>query len=225
MIIKANSLARRFQRRWAYAHIDLELCAGERLLLIGANGSGKTTLLRTLATLLPPSQGSLEIFGIDVSKAEKIRPRIGFVSHDSGLYTDLSALENLKVYSSLIGTGHKQTELEEILEKVGLENRKEPVFTYSAGMKKRASIAIMLLKKPEIVLLDEPFTALDPKGVEELANLFLTLQATIVIASHQVESASKMCTRAMLLENGLIRWKGEADKAWKAWRTAQRQSQ
>ena len=225
MIISAKSLARRFQRRWAYAHIDLELCAGERLLLIGANGSGKTTLLRTLATLLPPSQGTLEIFGMDVSKADLIRPKIGFVSHDSGLYTDLSALENLRVYASLMGTTHSSAELEGVLEKVGLENRRDPVHTYSAGMKKRASIAIMLLKKPELILLDEPFTALDPKGVEELAALFLSLEATVVIASHQVESASKMCTRAMLLENGLIRWKGEAQNAWKAWRTAQRQSQ
>ena len=224
MIIQARSLARRFQRRWAYAHIDLDLHEQERLLLIGANGSGKTTLLRTLATLLPPSQGSLSIFGIDVSKPEKIRSQIGFVSHDSGLYTDLSALENLRVYDSLIGGQHSKTELESMLEKVGLENRSEPVHTYSAGMKKRASIALMLLKKPKLILLDEPFTALDPKGVEELANLFLSLNASIVLASHQVESASKMCTRAMLLENGLIRWQGESSKAWKAWRTAQRQS-
>jgi len=224
MIIEAKSLARRFQQRWAYAHIDLELQQGERLLLIGANGSGKTTLLRSLATLLPPSQGELSIFGVDIRNPRTIRPRIGFVSHDSGLYSDLSALENLQVYSSLMAKTYKQKELEEMIEQVGLELRNEPVHTYSAGMKKRASIALLLLKKPELILLDEPFSALDPKGVEELSELFLQLGSTIVIASHQVESAAHICTRAILLENGLIRWKGEANNAWKAWRTAQRSS-
>ena len=224
MIIHAKSLARRFQRRWAYAHIDLSLEKGERLLLIGANGSGKTTLLRSFATLLPPSRGELLIFGERAERPQQIRHRIGFVSHDSGLYTDLSALENLRVYASLMGKNFRRTELEEMLVQVGLENRREPIHTYSAGMKKRASIALLLLKKPDLILLDEPFSALDPKGVEQLSSLFVSMGVTIVIASHQVESAAKICTRAMLLEDGVRRWEGDADQAWKAWRAAQRQS-
>lgn len=224
MIIQAKSLARRFQRRWAYAHIDMSLQKGDRLLLIGANGSGKTTLLRSFATLLPPSRGELLIFGHNVQRPQSIRHRIGFVSHHSGLYTDLSALENLRVYASLMGKHFSSTELEKMLVDVGLENRPEPVHTYSAGMRKRASIALLLLKKPELILLDEPFSALDPKGVEQLSSLFISMGATIVIASHQVESAAKICTRAMLLEDGVRRWEGEADQAWKAWRAAQRHS-
>lgn len=224
MIIEAKSLARRFQRRWAYAHIDLSLAAGERLLLIGANGSGKTTLLRSFATLLPPSKGELMLFGQSVFKPKLIRHKIGFVSHQSGLYTDLSALENLRVYANLMGKRYTTNELETILGQVGLVHRPDPIHTYSAGMKKRASIALLLLKKPELVLLDEPFSALDPKGVEQISSLFVSLGATIVIASHQVESAAQICTRAMLLEDGVRRWEGSADNAWKAWRAAQRQS-
>lgn len=224
MIIEAKSLARRFQRRWAYAHIDLSLEAGERLLLIGANGSGKTTLLRSFATLLPPSKGELLLFGQSVYRPQAIRHKIGFVSHHSGLYTDLSALENLRVYASLMDKKYAKDEFENMLAQVGLENRPEPVHTYSAGMKKRASIALLLLKRPELILLDEPFSALDPKGVEQLSNLFVSMGATIVIASHQVESAAKICTRAMLLEDGVQRWEGNADDAWKAWRAAQRQN-
>jgi heme ABC exporter ATP-binding subunit CcmA len=224
MIIQAKSLARRFQRRWAYAHINLELVAGERLLLIGANGSGKTTLLRSFATLLPPSKGELLLFGKSVQHPTEIRKRIGFVSHHSGLYTDLSALENLQVYASLMGLRFTRAELEHMLDSVGLEIRTEPIHTYSAGMKKRASIALLLLKKPELILLDEPFSALDPKGVEELSSLFLSLGSTLVIASHQVESAANICTRAILLEDGLTRWEGDSCDAWKAWRAAQRQS-
>ena len=88
-------------------------------------------------------------------------------------------------------------------------------------MKKRVSIALLLLKNPELVLLDEPFSALDPKGVEEIGALITSLDATVVMSSHQVEAASKLCTRALLLEGGVVRWEGEAKSAWKAWRLAQ----
>ena len=222
MIVRAQSLARRFQRRWAYAHIDLSIEKGERLLLIGANGSGKTTLLRSLATLLPPSRGELYLFDVPFEHSMKIRHRIGFVSHSSGLYLDLSARDNLRVYAAMMGVDKTTKELENILEQVGLELRNEPVRFYSAGMKKRVSIALLLLKNPELVLLDEPFSALDPKGVEEIGTLLTSLDATVVMSSHQVETASTLCTRALLLEDGVIRWEGEASSAWKAWRLAQR---
>ena len=210
MIIHAQSLARRFHRRWAYAHIDLSLHEGERLLLIGANGSGKTTLLRSFATLLPPSRGLLQIFGVPFEKTDQIRHRIGFVSHSSGLYLDLSAMDNLRIYASMMGSYKTTAELYEILAQVGLEVRHDPVRSYSVGMTKRVSIAMLLLKKPELILLDEPFSALDPKGVEEIGALLASLKATIVMSSHQVEAASSLCTRAILLEDGLLRWEGEA---------------
>ena len=104
-VIRAQDLSRRFGRRWAYARVDLDVQAGERLLLIGANGSGKTTLLRTFATLLRPSRGQLSLFGADprATGLHAVRQRLGFFSHHIGLYEDLSARDNLAVLARLSG--------------------------------------------------------------------------------------------------------------------------
>jgi len=221
-VVSTKNLSRRFGRRWAYARIDLELQKGERLLLIGANGSGKTTLLRSIATLLPPSLGEMTIFGLDPSKEEdQIRRRIGWLSHRTGLYEDLSAVENLRTFAPLFGKNISIKEAEERVREVGLELRPEPVKAYSAGMRKRAAVALLRLKEPELLLLDEPFSALDPKGIDDIARLFQSMAATQIIVSHQVERAAQLCNRCLLLENGLQRWDGPASKAWDAWRKAQ----
>ena len=223
-VVKASNLSRRFGRRWAYARVDLCLEPGEKVLLIGANGSGKTTLLRTLSTLLTPSLGDLEIFGHSVAQTDSlplIRRRIGMLSHSTGLYEDLSILENLTVFARLFGLKPSLDELNSHIHAVGLDGRREPVRTYSAGMRKRASVALLRLKNPDLILLDEPFSALDPKGVDEIAALLSQMQGTQVIVSHQVERAAQMCDRCILLENGLIRWTGPATKAWDAWRKSQ----
>ena len=224
-IILAKDISRRFGQRWAYARVSLELKSKERLLLIGANGSGKTTLLRSFSTLLTPSVGELFLFGQSVMKGGLgVRHKIGLVSHNVGLYEDLSASENLQLFARLMGKSLSHEESKELLSSVGLEFRTEPVRNYSAGMRKRVSIASLKLKRPELVLLDEPFSALDPTGMDELSELIIDLNATIVIASHQVERAAALCQRALLLEDGLVRWSGVADKAWKAWRMSQQRS-
>ena len=224
-IISTQNLSHRFGNRWAYARIDLELMKGERLLLIGANGSGKTTLLRSLATLLPPTLGTMRIFGKDPNQEKDlIRSKIGWLSHRTGLYEDLSAVENLIVLGSLFGRKISKEQAEQRIEEVGLEISDKPVKAFSAGMRKRASVALLRLKEPELVLLDEPFSALDPTGIDDIASLFESMTATQVIVSHQVERAARLCSRCILLEDGLIRWQGDATNAWKAWRKAQQVS-
>ena len=223
-VIKTQNLSRQFGRRWAYARISLEVEAGEKVLLIGANGSGKTTLIRTFATLLSPTLGSLELFGKPTKgNLSTIRPRIGLISHNVGLYEDLSAVENLRFFGRLMGRELGRHEAEGLLESVGLEIRPDPIRCFSAGMRKRICIAFLQLKKPDLVLLDEPFSALDPQGMDELSGLIRNLSATLVIASHQVERAAALCQRAILLENAQIRWQGDASKAWKVWRIAQQE--
>ena len=224
-IISTQNLSRRFGNRWAYARIDLELEKGERLLLIGANGSGKTTLLRSLATLLPPTMGRLEIFGVDPRRRQdQIRTKIGWLSHRTGLYEDLSAVENLQVFASLFGKKTTKQQAERLVEEVGLELSDKPVKAFSAGMRKRAAVALLRLKEPEIIFLDEPFSALDPTGIDDIASLFESMEATQIIVSHQVERAARLCSRCILLEEGMIRWEGGAEKAWEAWRKAQQVS-
>ena len=207
--------------------INFKLKQNEWLGIIGANGSGKTTLLRTFSTLLPPTLGSLELFGESVETAtnlDSMRQKIGVLSHHTGLYEDLSIIDNLRVFAKLFG---KSTDVDSLMihvNAVGLDGRTEPIRTYSAGMRKRASVALLRLKNPELILLDEPFSALDPSGIDEISNLLMTLPATQILVSHQVERAAQLCDRCILLESGLIRWEGPAIKAWEAWRKSQQEA-
>ena len=223
-IIEAKNLCRRFGRRWAYARINFQVEEGERLLVIGANGSGKTTLLRSLATLLQPTLGELRIFGLPVPQENmRLRKRIAMLSHQPGLYEDLSAVENVRVFAQMANMELSLEEISQKLDEVGLDDRKAPVRFFSAGMRKRAALAVMLLTSPSLILLDEPFAALDPQGMEALSLEIRRVKSTVIIASHQVERAAALCNRAILLENGFIRWRGEASQAWEAYRASQKE--
>ena len=192
------------------------MAAGESLLVVGANGSGKTTLLRVLGTVLRPSQGKLRLFGTDPAQDPvAIRRRLALLSHHSGLYEDLSARDNLGVIARL--GGHGAHDAAALLEQVGLDDRPDPIRAFSAGMRKRLQVATLLLQRPELVLLDEPFAALDPAGVDDVAALLRGLGATLVVTSHRIAKAARLCDRAVLLEDGLPRWTGPADDAVRAW--------
>ncbi len=223
-VIHTHDLSRRFGQRWAYARVDLSIEPGERVLLIGANGSGKTTLLRSLATLLRPTSGTLRLFGMDPREdLPAIRRRLGFFSHRTGLYEDLSARDNLSVLAKLSGLSLTRRELVERLHAVGLEDRPDPIQRLSPGMRRRTALAALLLGEPEMSLLDEPFSALDPAGAAQVADLIRSLPGTIVVTSHQVEQTAALCQRALLLQGGLLRWQGPATQAWSAWRASQRE--
>lgn len=215
-VVQTRDLAKRFGARWAYARISIEIVEGEKFLLLGANGSGKTTLLRTLSTLLTPSLGTLELFGSQEHPSTH-RHRIGYLSHHTGLYEDISVHENLKIFGRFMGLSLEQDEIAFHVDRVGLDQRLDPIRSYSAGMRKRASIAVALLKQPDLLLLDEPFAALDPRGVQDICNLISGLKATVVIASHQVQRAGELCDTGILLEQGQIRWKGNASEGWNAY--------
>ncbi|MED5374568.1 MAG: ABC transporter ATP-binding protein [Myxococcota bacterium] len=216
--VHAKQLGRRYGKRWALARVDLEVPAGERLLIVGANGSGKTTLLRTLSTALSPSMGELRIFGRDALKdTVAVRASLGLLSHLPQVYRDLSGAENLRVFNRLLGITEP---VEPALERVGLPLRPEPVRTYSAGMIKRLSFARLLSQKPRLALIDEPYGQLDPAGfafVDELLQALTDQGTTVIVASHQVDRARLLCDRAILLDQGQIRWEGAAPDVAKAW--------
>lgn len=217
--IETRDLCRRFGHRWALARLELHVEQGQRLLIVGANGSGKSTLLSVLSTLLPPTRGSFAIMGLD-PKADRaeVRRKVGFVRHAHGLYEDLSARDNLNFRARLIG---RQIDVGSILRQVGLDDRPEPLRTYSAGMRKRLQLAALRAESPPISLLDEPFSALDPAGCADVASFVRDQDGTVLIASHQVERAAAICDRAILLDQGQLRWQGAADQASQAWRTLQ----
>lgn len=220
--IETRDLCRRFGHRWALARLDLRVERGERLLIVGANGSGKSTLLTVLSTLMPPTRGTFSIMGLDPNaQRAEVRKKIGFVRHAHGLYEDLSARDNLQFRARLIG---RSIDVAGILRDVGLDDRPEPLKTYSAGMRKRLQLAALRAEAPPIALLDEPFTALDPAGCADVSAFVRELDGTVLIASHQVERASAICDRAIMLDQGQLRWHGPAGQASEAWRTLQAQA-
>ena len=215
--LRATGIGRRFGPRWAVARVDLEVAEQERLLIIGPNGCGKTTLLKLMSTLLPPSQGTLEFPATSGPR----RSDIGLMGHDIGIYEDLSAPDNLAVFARL--SGRDSAQIPGLLETVGLGGRVEPVSRFSAGMRRRLALALLLQKKPKIALLDEPFAQMDPGGIAQVSSAISALPGAVIIASHQVIHAAPLATRAILMDEGQIRWRGRADQAEAAWRALHRE--
>jgi heme ABC exporter ATP-binding subunit CcmA len=205
-------VARSFGSRWAVAGVSLSVPAGGALMITGANGSGKSTLLRCLATALRPQQGSIRIDGLELwENRHELRMRIGWLAHQLQLYEDLSPRENLQILCSFAGIS---SDVGAILERVGLDpSRNDPVKALSAGMRRRAALARLLVKRAGLVLLDEPFAALDPTGRELLLSVLADLRrdgTTLILATHMPGTAARACDDALHLHEGRITWTGPA---------------
>jgi heme exporter protein A len=217
--VETRDLSRRYGKRWALARVSIQVEHGERFLIVGSNGSGKTTLLRILSTVLDPTHGDLLLFGERAHDVlYRTRGKLALLSHLHNVYSDLSGPENLRVFLKLLGRGDEP--VEPWLERVGLEVRPDPVRSYSAGMKKRLSFARLLSQRPALALIDEPYGQLDPAGfgfVDELLTDLSDSGTTVVVASHQVDRARHLCHRAILLDQGQLRWEGPAIDVGRAW--------
>jgi len=209
-----DDVSRRFGRRWALAHVSIDIAEGDAWMLLGNNGSGKSTLLRCLATALRVHEGRIQLGGRDLwTDRHELRPAIAFLAHQTHLYDDLSARENLHVWARLGGLPSTGTDA--LIERVGLDpGRRDPVRVFSAGMRRRLALARLLLKTPRLVLLDEPFTALDPGGRELVVGVANTLRAagaTLVVATHLFEVTRRVCDQAVVLDAGKTTYVGPAD--------------
>jgi heme exporter protein A len=181
-------------------------------MVTGANGSGKSTLLRCLATALTAHQGRILVDGRDLwAGRDALRGRIGWLAHQLQLYEDLSPAENLAILGRL--SAHR-IDVPAVLTRVGLDPaRRDPVRALSAGMRRRAAIARLLAREPELVLLDEPFTALDPEGRSLLLGVLAELRAggaSLILATHLPATAARVCDQAIHLDLGKVTWAGTA---------------
>src|SRR4029079_19201027 len=177
--------------------------------LFGSNGAGKTTFLKVAAGLMRPTKGSLCIEGFDVAKnAEETRRRIGFLSHNTFVYRDLSPLENLKFFCRLYGVSDSEERLLELLKRVDLAQRaNEPVRAFSRGLQQRVGIARALLHDPSLILLDEPYTGLDAKAVAMLNNIldeFVAAGRTVLLTTHDLEQGLRGATRVVIMDRGKV---------------------
>jgi heme exporter protein A len=195
----------------ALRDIRLEAGQGACLALIGRNGAGKTTLLRTMAGFSRPGKGEVRIFGKSPRDAQT-RTRMGFLGHGISVYDELSALENLTLFGKLYALPDPRRSALEWLERTGLERVKDGlVREFSRGMRQRLAVARAFLHEPSVVLLDEPFTALDDKAIAVLQRLLregLDSGKTIVMSTHQLREALELASHVALLVRGKVAFHG-----------------
>ncbi len=189
--------------------IDLELRGGELVTIFGPNGSGKTTLLRMLSGNLTPTQGLVRVGGEPLANAS-VRSRIGVLSHQSFLYRDLTARENLLFYARLYALDRRKERVQAELVRVGLEQRGDSkVRTFSRGMRQRLALARTLLHEPDLVLLDEPYTGLDAHAAGVLRDVLASLkdgERTVVLVTHNLTQGLEMADRIMIQVRGRFVW-------------------
>lgn len=204
--LELDSVSKIFGNRHAVDNVSFQLPQGAFLSIFGPNGAGKTTLLRMIATLTRPSSGTISLQGIDLAQdADKARAHIGMISHQSMLYADLSAEENLLTAARLYGIDNPQQRVDEMLEAVELSHRRlDTVRTFSRGMTQRLSIARALLHDPHLVLLDEPYAGLDPHAVEIFDGLLATVREnrTFVMVSHDMHKGLEAASHVLVMARG-----------------------
>ena len=204
--IRIRGLSKAFGARRALDKVSLELPEGAFLAIFGPNGAGKTTLLRLMATLAKPTEGTIELFGADTRKdADEARASIGLISHSSLVYPDLTAQENLELFGRLYGVADPTARALELLDAVGLRSRRHDVArTFSRGMTQRLSIARALVNDPRLVLLDEPYSGLDPHAAAIFDELLAAIRQghTFCMVSHDPAKGLALCTHALILAKG-----------------------
>lgn len=208
-MIEARDLTKSFGPRMALDGVDLAVAAGEFVTLVGPNGAGKTTFLRVLAGLARPSGGFVRIAGLDPARAAtEVHRRIGFLSHRTLLYEDLTAEQNLRFYARIYDVGDAPTRVGDLLKRVGLADRRHDlVRTFSRGMQQRLAIARAVLHRPAVLLLDEPYTGLDPYATHILSDLLGELAeegSTILLTTHDLAQGLALGRRVVVLARGRI---------------------
>jgi len=207
-IIEVSGLTKKFKDILAVNNLSLNVHRGDVFGFLGPNGAGKSTTIRMLLTLIRPNAGSIKIFGKPLKeKRNEILKNVGAIVEKPDLYGYLSAYKNLELLGRISGCNpHKKT-IMEILELVGLSNRyKSKVKTFSHGMKQRLGIAQALLHDPELIILDEPTTGLDPQGMKEIRELIVYLskekKKTIFLSSHILSEVEQVANRMIIINKG-----------------------
>jgi len=208
--IHTEHLTRRFAGRTAVDSLSLDLPAAGVIGLVGPNGSGKSTLIRMLLGLIRPSDGSAWVLGEPIDQQRRIANRIGALIESPAFVPALSAHANLRSLADLRGLDPGR--IDEVVATVGLTGReREPVKTFSLGMKQRLGIAAALLPDPDLLILDEPTNGLDPAGIVEIRNLLRSLGTrgrTVVVSSHMLSEIEAVCDYVVIIKCGAVLFSG-----------------
>jgi len=207
--LSIRELSRNFGRRRALTRVSLDCRSGEIVGLLGPNGAGKSTLLAILSTLAAPSSGEV-LYGGRTSRqiGPVVRSRIGVLSHDLHLYSELTAVENLVFFGRLYGVSNPQAVATDALRRARLEDRGGDIVSgFSRGMRQRLALERALLHNPRLLLLDEPFTGLDDASTLALVERLRELRASgciILVATHDLDVGEAVLDRAVILHDGRL---------------------
>ena len=217
VVLKTHGLSKRFGKRWGARDLNLEVRRGDIFCFLGPNGAGKSTTIRMILTLLKPTSGSIELFGQDLHQNRgAVLSRVCGIVEKPDFYLYLTAFKNLEILGAM--TRRVQgDEILEVLEMVGLRSRAfDKVRTFSHGMKQRLGIAQALLTKPDLIILDEPTTGLDPQGMKEVRELIRRLALergmTIFLSSHLLSEVEQVATRMAVINRGELVAQGQVSE-------------
>lgn len=206
LVVDASGLRRDFGRRRAVDGVDLSLGPGDCLALFGPNGAGKTTLLKLVAGLLAPTAGTVRVMGRALRSEAASRGSIGLISHQSMLYRALTSLENVEFAARLYGVPAPRDAAIAALDRLRVADRAQiPVRALSRGLQQRVAIARSIVHRPELLLLDEPYTGLDAAGAAALTEMLHDLRAshaTLVLVTHNVDEGLTLASRAAIMLDG-----------------------
>jgi ABC-type multidrug transport system ATPase subunit len=214
-VIEINTLSKRFGAFEAVKDVSFTVHKGDVFGFLGPNGAGKSTSIRCMLSLIKPDSGSIRVFGKSLTEnRNSILRRTGSIIEKPDFYKYLSALKNLEIFSRISGTPSSKKDIYKMLDFVGLNGReKDKVKGYSHGMKQRLGIAQTLLHNPDLIILDEPTTGLDPQGIIDIRNLILRMKGeqnkTILLSSHILSEIEIIANRMVIINNGKSVVEGE----------------
>jgi ABC-type multidrug transport system ATPase subunit len=208
-VIQVRGLTKKFGQQFtAVNDLSFSVHKGDVYGFLGQNGAGKSTTIRMLLSLIEPTAGDIEIFGLPLAaNRSAIMQKVGAVIEKPAMYEYLTAYQNLKIFSALSGVSKTKTQLLQELDVVGLAARaQDNVGTFSQGMKQRLAIAMAMVNDPELILLDEPTNGLDPQGIADIRNLILHLSReqgkTVLVSSHLLSEIEQVATRLIIIDKG-----------------------
>ncbi|MBS2098619.1 ABC transporter ATP-binding protein [Carboxylicivirga linearis] len=219
-VIQLKNVSKKYGDFMAVNQLNLSIQQGEIFGLLGPNGAGKSTTILMLMGLTEPCDGSVEVCGINsTTHPIEVKRKVGYLPEDVGFYDDWSGLDNLIYTARLNGLEPKEAKARaaELMERVGLADQKDKkTGKYSKGMRQRLGLADVLIKNPDVIILDEPTTGIDPKGVQELLNLIVELrdehQMTVLFSSHNLHQVQQVCDRVGIFVDGKLLAEGNIEE-------------
>jgi heme exporter protein A len=207
--LRLAGVGKSYGRHRALIDVSLTFGAGRVAAVLGPNGAGKSTLLAILSTLSPPSTGAVTWGAERLGRGSALRSRIGYVGHEPGVYGDLTAQENLSLFANLYGFRQPEARAAELLAKVGLGELRAgaPARSFSRGMQQRLALARALLPEPELLLFDEPGSALDPAGAAWLTSVIVEQRSAgriVILVTHDLDAAAAVAEQVVVLRRGRV---------------------